>query len=204
MRPETAARFQFAGDQSLLDLPCVAIIGSRVASELGIRRAVRLVRELVAAGVVVVSGLARGIDAAAHREAIALGGRTVAVLGTALEQAYPAEHAALQRHIAEHHLVVSPFPVGTPRSRGNFPARNRAMAALCDATAVVEASEASGTRHQAAACEELGRPLFFCASLANDTRVHWTRRCVGPRTFVLTSTQQILEQLRRPVSAVAL
>ena len=192
-----AAPLHFAGDRTLLERPCVAIVGSREASELGILRARRLARELVAAGVVVVSGLARGIDVAAHEEAIDSGGRTIAVLGTPIERVYPAEHAGLQDEIAAHHLVVSPFAAGTAVTRASFPARNRVMAALCQASIIVEATERSGTRHQAEACLRYHRDLFLCASLMANGSVRWTRRLAGPRNHVLTSTDQVLECLRR-------
>ena len=81
--------------------------------------------------------------------------------------------------------------------RGNFPQRNRVMAALCQATVIVEASDASGTLHQAAACKRWGRDLFICASQANNPALHWPAWFAGPRTHVLTSTQQVLERLRR-------
>jgi DNA processing protein len=156
-----------------------------------------LARELARAGVVVVSGLARGIDAAAHREAIVSGGRTIAVTGTPLDVAYPAEHDLLQAAIAEHHLVVTPFAPGAAVASGNFPHRNRVMAALCQATVIVEATDISGTLHQAAACKRLGRALFICASQANDPALHWPAWFAGPQTHVLTNTQQVLERLRR-------
>ena len=198
----TAANPEFyaAGDRSLLDLPCVAVVGSREATDLGIRRARRLARELVRAGVVVVSGLARGVDVAAHEEAMACGGRTIAVVGTPLYRAYPPEHASLQDEIAARHLVVSPFGACKPWIRGCFPIRNRLMAKLCQATVIVEATERSGTRHQAEACIRLERSLFLCASLVANPQVRWPHRFAGPRTHVLTSTQQVLEVLRRPAA----
>jgi DNA processing protein len=183
------------GDLSMLDRPTVAVVGSRAASELGVWRARRLARELVDAGVVVVSGLARGIDAAAHTEALACGGGTVAVLGTPLDQAYPAEHEGLQALIAKQGLVVSPFAMCSPVERANFPRRNAVMAALSQASVIVEAANASGTVHQARACRRLHRHLFICASLAANPAVTWHKRFVGPRTHTLTSTQQVLEVL---------
>jgi DNA processing protein len=194
----------YASDRSLLDRPCVAVIGIREASDAGIRRARRLARELVEAGVVVVSGLARGIDAAAHREAIARGGRTIGVIGTPLDRAYPAEHAELQALIAAEHLVVSPFAAGTRVTRASFPTRNRVMAALCQATVIVEAADGSGTLYQADACRRLGRSLFICASQATRAGLRWPQRFAGPHTSVLRSTEQVIEAVavaRRGVNA---
>jgi DNA processing protein len=200
MTASPTPEFYCAGDRSLLELPCVAIVGSRKASELGIRRARRLARELVEAGVVVMSGLARGVDVAAHQEAMARGGRTIAVVGTPLYRAYPPEHASLQDEIAARHLVVSPFGTCKPWIRGCFPIRNRLMAKLSQATVIVEATDRSGTLHQAEACARLGRSLFLCASLVANPHVRWPQRFAGSRTHVLTSTEQVLEVLRRPTA----
>jgi DNA processing protein len=185
-------QLDFAGDRSLLELPCVAIVGSRDASELGKLRARRLARELVAAGVVVMSGLARGIDTAALEEAIAQGGQVIAVIATALDRAYPPENAALQRQIAKDHLLISALPLGAKNSRASFPARNRVMAALGWASAIIEATDRSGTLHQATEARRLGRPLFVAASTWNSPAVTWPRRFEGPKTFALTDTRQIL------------
>jgi DNA processing protein len=120
---------------------------------------------------VVLSGLAAGIDGAAHEAAMHAGGRTIAVIGTSLDQAYPREHASLQARIAREHLVVSPFAAGTPSAPWHFPKRNRLMALLAQATILIEASASSGTRHQVAACASLGRPVFAPADLVD--RLDW-------------------------------
>jgi DNA processing protein len=153
------------GDASLLTSRSVAIIGSRRATRESCALASTLAFELAAHGVVVVSGLAAGIDAAAHEAAMRAGGRTLAVIGTSLAEAYPRHHAALQARIAREHLVVSPFAVGTPMARWHFPRRNRLMARIAGATVLVAASSTSGTRHQVDACIALGRPVLVHASL---------------------------------------
>jgi DNA processing protein len=153
------------GDEALLEQPTVAIIGSRRPPHEGRALASTLAAELATRGVPVVSGLAAGIDVVAHEAAMHAGGRTIAVIGTALDQAYPRDHAALQARIARAHLVVSPFEVGTPTSRWHFPRRNRLMAQIARATVLVEASATSGTRHQVVACASLGRPVFVHAPL---------------------------------------
>jgi len=161
------------GDLDLLrETVRVAIVGSRRATELGLKRTAKLVRALVDAEVVVVSGLAAGIDHGAHTSAIQFGGRTIAVLGTPLERAYPKEHRELQERIGREHLLVSQWASGRDTGRGAFPARNRTMALLTQATVIVEANEGSGTMHQGWEALRLGRPLFVMAS-AFDKGMEW-------------------------------
>lgn len=187
----------YAGDLRLLERPCVSIVGTRNATAEGTARAARLARELVAAGVVVMSGLARGIDGAALRSAIECGGQTIAVIGTPLSKAYPAEHAELQAEIWSHHLLVSPFREGDRTFKSNFPQRNRVMAALSDATVIVEAAEGSGTLHQAAECQRLKRWLFIARSVVENPTLKWPKGFVGhPYVAVLSSTPDILSKLR--------
>src|SRR5207247_10097113 len=103
------------------------------------------------AGIVVVSGLARGVDTEALSAAIAAGGRVIAVIGTPIDKAYPAENKRLQEQIYSEHLLISQFPPGRRVYQSNFPERNKLMAAISDATVIIEAGETSGTLHQAAA-----------------------------------------------------
>ena len=155
-----------AGDAALLAHGRkVSVVGSRDASAEELKRARRLVRELVSRCVTVVSGLAAGIDTAAHRAAITEGGRTIAVLGTPLDQIYPTSNADLQHEITERHVAISQFPFGSNISRRNFAMRNRTMALISDATVIVTAGENSGTQHQGWEAIRLGRPLFFLDSL---------------------------------------
>jgi len=184
------------GDTSLLGLcPRVSIVGTRTPSPEGQKRAVRLARELAARGVVVVSGLARGIDTAAHRAAIEAGGRTVAVLGTSLDVAYPRENAGLQREIGERHLLVSQFSPAHPSGRTNFPRRNRTMALLSHATVIVEAGEGSGSLSQGWEALRLGRELCILRSVAEDPSLAWPAEMRRYGGQVLTSTDQLLEVL---------
>ena len=137
------------GDESLLNRgPRVAIVGSRAASADGLHRASFLAYFFAERDIVEVSGLAAGIDTAAHLGAMDAGGHTIAVLGTRLDQSYPPENAALQERIATEHLLVSQFAPGRRESPKLFPMRNRTMALLTNTTVIVEASEKSGTRHQ--------------------------------------------------------
>jgi DNA processing protein len=162
-----------AGDVNLVGRTMIAVIGSRQASDEALACAAEVAVELVARGYVVLSGLAAGIDAAAHRAALGAGGRTVAVIGTSLDQVYPAQHAALQERVYREHLLVSPFAAGSKTARWHFPARNRVMARLALATVLVEATEESGTRHQVAECLALGRTVFARRGLV-DT-LSWLR-----------------------------
>ena len=146
-----------AGDSSLVRLPSVAIVGSRNVSPEGSARARRLARELSSAGVVVVSGLAKGVDSEALNAAIEANGKTIGVIGTPLDRAYPAENKRLQEKIYREHLLISQFESGKTVYPSNFPERNKLMAAISDATAIVEASDESGSLHQAAECTRLGR-----------------------------------------------
>lgn len=186
----------YAGNIQLLEGRCVAVIGARKASEMGERRARQLGRQLALAGVVVVSGLAEGIDTAALTGAMEAGGKVVAVIGTPLEQAYPAKNKQLQEAIYRDHLLISQFPSGSKVFPSNFPARNRTMAALSDASVVIEASDTSGTLHQAAECQRLGRWLVIAQSVASDPDLSWPSKFIGkPRTIVLQSTEQMLEAI---------
>jgi DNA processing protein len=186
-------RLWCAGHLSLARRPSVAIVGTRHPTRDGAARARRLASELARADIVVVSGLARGIDTDALAGALDSGGRVVAVIGTPLDQAYPAENRRLQERIYGDHLLVSQFEPGWRMHHSNFPMRNRLMAALSDATVIIEAGEHSGTLHQATECVRLGRWLFIAQAIASNTRLKWPARFLGkPRVRVLASTDDIL------------
>ena len=196
-----ASRLYVAGDVSLLQSQRIAIVGARGASSEGLRRAARLAKELAAQSVVVVSGLAKGIDTAAHTAAIEAGGRTIAVIGTPLDRAYPAENGGLQERIWREHLLVSQYEPGRRVFPSMFPERNRLMAALSHATVIIEASDTSGSLHQAAECARMGHPLFIARAVANDPALTWPARFLhthsgAPAAHVLESTEQLLDMLR--------
>lgn len=147
-------------EPEMLSRPGVAIVGARACSGYGAAVARSLARELAAAGLVVVSGLARGIDAEAHRGALEASGSTVAVLGCGIDRDYPAAHAELARRVAEAGLIVSEYAPGVEPAPWRFPARNRLVAGLCAATVVVEARERSGALITADLALEEGREVF--------------------------------------------
>ncbi|MGQ0614396.1 MAG: DNA-processing protein DprA [Planctomycetaceae bacterium] len=186
----------YSGDATLVRGRCVAVVGTRKATPSGAARARRLARELAEAGIVVVSGLAEGVDTEALTAALDAGGRVIAVIGTPLDRAYPSENGPLQEAIYREHLLVSQFPVGSPVSKSNFPRRNRLMAALCDGTAIVEAGDTAGTLHQAAECLRLDRWLFIAQSVTVDRTLAWPAKFVGyERTRVFSTTGDILRVL---------
>ncbi len=147
------------GDPAMLDAPRVAVVGTRDPTAYGLRMTRAIVAGLARAGVCIISGMARGIDAAAHRAALEVGGRTVAVMGTGIDVPYPVAHRELHRTLAERGLVVSEYGSGVRAHRGAFPRRNRIIAALAPVTMVVEAGARSGALNTAGQALELGRTV---------------------------------------------
>lgn len=186
-----------AGDIELVQKTAIAIVGTREVSPNGAARARRLAKELSEQGVVVFSGLAKGVDTEALQSAIRVGGRVVAVIGTPIDKAYPAENKRLQEEIYTDHLLISQFHPGQRVFPSHFPERNKLMAALSDGTVIVEAGETSGTLHQAAECVRLGRWLFIAQAVVDDPNLSWPKRFESYEKFrVLTSTEVILSALR--------
>lgn len=148
------------GELRAEDALALAIVGSRHATPYGVAVAERLAAELAARGVTIVSGLARGIDTAAHRGALAAGGRTIAVLGCGVDVCYPPENRRLVGRVIERGALLSQFPLGTPALPRHFPLRNRTIAGLALGAIVVEAAERSGALITAGHAGELGREVF--------------------------------------------
>lgn len=178
-----------------LPSPRVAIIGSRKASPKGLSTATHIASVLSKRGVVVVSGLAEGIDTTAHETAIEEGGRTVAVLGTPLNRVYPQKNSQLQQEIMTNHLVISQFPIGTPIQPKNFVMRNRTMALISNASIIVEAGETSGSLHQGWEALRLGRPLFIWKSIVSNSSLNWPKRMMRFGALELTDLKHVLEVL---------
>lgn len=180
----------------------VAVVGTRRASADGLARAGDVASGLVAAGYTVVSGLADGVDTAAHTAALEHGGRTVAVIGTGLRRAYPAKNASLQQRIADEAAVVSQFWPDAPPTKTSFPMRNVVMSGLACATVVIEASHTSGARIQARFALEHGRPLFLIDSLLEH---EWARQYAErPGAHVVRTADEVVERVERLVVPDAL
>lgn len=187
------------------ELRALAVVGTRSASAEGLEQAGRLARALAEHGVVVVSGLARGIDAAAHEATLDAGGTTIAVMGTGIRRVYPQENQRLADRIVESGgALVSQFFPDSPPRRFHFPLRNRTMSGLAAGTAVVEASHTSGARMQARIALEHGKRVFLVSGLV--TRERWASSLLGrPGVSEVNSVDAILgyvdrldERVRRP------
>lgn len=194
------AAFYYQGSLNLLTAKSVAVIGSRKATDAGIRRAQKLTRFLVAHNVTVMSGLAPGIDTAAHTAALDAGGHTIAVIGTPLHTTYSRENLPLQREIARHQLLISqvPFYLYTRqdyrKNRFFFLERNKTMSALSEATVIVEASEMSGSLVQAEAALQQGRKLFILNSCV-EQGFEWCDRLLARGAIRVVDGSEILEHL---------
>ena len=173
----------------------VSIVGSRKASSNGIKTASGIAKSLVNRDVTIVSGLAEGIDTAAHESAISAGGKTVAVLGTPLNKVFPAKNFDLQQRIMCNHLAISQFPIGHQTYPGDFITRNRTMALIADATIIVEAGEGSGSHHQGWEALRLGRPLFIWTTIVNDRNLKWPVKMLDYGAIELADADDVLEIL---------
>lgn len=186
-----------------LDEPCVAIVGSRRSSTYGQNAAMMLARDLAARGVTIISGLARGIDAAAHRGALEAGGRTVAVMGTGLDQVYPRDHRKLGEEILERGgALLSEFPLETPPAPQNFPYRNRVISGLSLGVAVVEAAENSGSLITARLALEQGREVFAVPGNITSRNSFGTNYLIkGAGAKLVQQWQDIVAELPSEIAA---
>jgi DNA processing protein len=182
-----------SGEVELLCEPAVAIVGARMCSSYGSQVARLLGRELAAAGLVVVSGLARGVDGEAHRGALEAGGGTIGVLGCGIERDYPAAHAHLARGICGTGLVISEYAPGVEPAPWRFPARNRIIAGLCQATVIVEARERSGALITADFALEAGREVFVVPGEITSTLSAGTNALLRSGATPLTSSADVIE-----------
>jgi DNA processing protein len=183
------------GTADARDAASVAVVGTRKATPQGLDQAKDLAAGLVARGVPVISGLAAGIDTAAHTTALAAGGRTVAVIGTGIDRAYPAQNAALQAQIAAKGLLISQFLPGSPPTKTSFPMRNAVMSGYALATVVVEAGYQSGARMQARLALQHGRHVFLMRSLLQHD---WARGYAErPAVTVVDNAEQVFGGLQR-------
>jgi DNA processing protein len=183
------------------DERAVAVVGSRSASDYGRRVARDLSRGLASLGFTVVSGMARGIDGAAHEAALNAGGRTIAVLGSGVDRAYPPEHDKLYRRISENGAVISEFPLGTRPVAFNFPVRNRLISGLSLGVVVVEATEKSGSLITAALALEQGREVFAVPGEVGASRSRGAHQLIRQGARLVETVNDIMEEIAPQLSA---
>ncbi|MNM72331.1 hypothetical protein D3C81_840210 [compost metagenome] len=182
------------GDRKLLTSFSIAMVGTRVPTAYGRKVAELLTTELCRHKVTIVSGMARGIDGVCHEAALRCGGATIAVLGTAIDTAYPSEHTALYRQIAANGLVVSEYPIGTPPHPGLFPQRNRIIAGLTRGTLVVEADVRSGSLITADSAMEANRDVFAVPGQITSPKSSGALGLIKQGAKLVTSAEDILEE----------
>jgi DNA processing protein len=184
----------YSGRLEVLEAPAVAIVGSRAASAVALEIAARLAADLAARGVTIVSGLARGVDSAAHRGALSQGA-TVAVLGSGLDVIYPPEHRELAQAVAETGLLVSEYPPGTAPHAGQFPMRNRIISGLSRAVVVIEAHERSGSLITARCALQQGRDVMAVPGNPLTGRSRGAHALIRDGAKIVECADDILEEL---------
>lgn len=200
--PDAPPLLYVHGEPGLLSAPQLAIVGSRNPTPAGRQTATEFARHLAAAGLVITSGLAAGIDAAGHQGALDAGGRTIAVTGTGLDRVYPAGNRALARRIAAQGALVSEFPIGTPPLAENFPRRNRILSGLSLGTLVVEAALRSGSLITARCATEQGREVFAIPGSIHNTLARGCHALIRQGAKLVETATDILEELG-PLAAAA-
>lgn len=183
------------GDPNHLGSPQIAMVGSRNPSASGRRTAIDFAGFLASAGITITSGLATGIDGAAHKGALDAGGKTLAVTGTGLDRVYPARHKALAHRIVEQGALVSEFPVGTPPHPGHFPRRNRVISALSMGTLVVEAAQRSGSLITARLATEQGREVFAIPGSIHNPLARGCHRLIRQGAKLVETAADVIEEL---------
>jgi len=185
------------GNIRLLEMPMVAIVGSRNASAEGLLNAKLFARALARAGVLVLSGMARGVDGVAHRACIGLGlnHHTVAVLGTGVDIIYPREHVGLARAIGQQGLLLSELPLGSEPKAFHFPRRNRIIAALAQGVLVIEAAERSGSLITARLAAELGREVFAVPGSIHNPLSRGCHQLIQQGAKLVRHPNEVLEEL---------
>lgn len=184
------------GNIALLNQPSIAIVGSRNASVQGEKNAEAFAHDLCGYGLCIVSGLALGIDGAAHRGALKANGATIAVVGTGLDIVYPAKHRELAHQIAEHGLIISEFALGTPSKPQNFPKRNRIISGLSLGCLVVEANLQSGSQITARLAAEQGREIFAIPGSIHSPMSKGCHQLIKQGAKLVDCLQDIVEELK--------
>lgn len=185
-----------------LPSPKVSIIGSRKASLQGIENAQKIAETLIENQVIIVSGLAEGIDTSAHQTAIRMNGKTIAVIGTPLNKVYPRKNYELQQEIMKNHLAISQFPTEHQTRPKDFVLRNKTMALISDASIIVEAGESSGSLHQGWETLRLGRPLFIWDSVVNNDKLDWPKEMIKYGAIELSNPHNVLDMLPTNVGMI--
>jgi DNA processing protein len=193
--PDPPPLLYIHGDASLLCEPQLAMVGSRNPTTSGRQTATDFARHLSAAGLVITSGLALGIDAASHRGALDADNPTIAVMGTGLDRVYPARHRELARDIATRGTLVSEFPVGTPPSAENFPRRNRIISGLSLGTLVVEAALRSGSLISARYALEQGREVFAIPGSIHNPLARGCHHLLRQGAKLVETAQDVIDEL---------
>jgi len=183
------------GDVEILNRPMIAIVGSRLASVYGLKIATNLALELSGLGIIVVSGLARGIDTAAHQGAIRAGGKTIAVLGCGIDIVYPRENKRLYEKIPEAGALISEFHLGTPPEAKNFPVRNRIISGLSLGVIIVEAAKRSGSLITARLALEQGREVFAVPGQIDSFRSEGTHKLIKQGAKLVEKVEDVLEEI---------
>ena len=193
--PDPPALLYLRGRRELLALPALAMVGSRNATPQGVSNAEQFARAFSSAGLTIVSGLALGIDAAAHRGGLDGAGSTIAVLGTGADILYPQHNRALGERIAREGLIVSEFPLGTPPHGSNFPRRNRVISGLARGCLVVEAALASGSLITARCAAEQGREVFAIPGSIHSPHSKGCHALIKQGAKLVESAQDLLQEL---------
>jgi len=199
--PDAPLLLYVRGNAAALADPQLAVVGSRRASASGVELAAQFASGLTRAGLTVTSGLAQGIDAAAHEAALAAGGETIAVLGTGIDRVYPPRHRDLARRIADAGLLVSELPPGTPPVRHNFPARNRIIAGMALGVLVVEAARQSGSLITARLAAEYNREVFAVPGSIHHPQARGCHQLLRMGAQLTESLSDILEHIAVPAAA---
>jgi DNA processing protein len=193
--PDPPPLLYMRGDLRVEDDPAVAVVGSRRATAYGLEMARRIASGLAEVGITVVSGMARGIDEAAHLGALEAGGRTLAFLGSGLDRLYPPESRRLAERIAANGAVLSEFPLGTAPRPGNFPVRNRLISGVSRGTVVVEAARRSGSLITARMALEQGREVLAVPGRATTETARGTNRLIQEGAKLVTTARDVLEEI---------
>ncbi|MCL2524473.1 MAG: DNA-processing protein DprA [Betaproteobacteria bacterium] len=199
--PDPPSLLYLRGNPALLKQPGLAIVGSRNATPQGRQTAAGFARALAGHGLPIISGLALGIDAAAHRGALEGGGATIAVVGTGADRLYPASNRDLAQGILEHGVLISEFPLGTPPLAANFPRRNRLIAGLARGVLVVEAAARSGSLITARLAAEQGREVFAIPGSIHSPLSRGCHQLIRQGAKLVETAADILEEFALPTAA---